>query len=90
MLKTSSRPTNVSKEDCFKHYIKTEYEKNTSPLGNRIDKVPKFNAKKWVEVYDQSSDTYDSNKRASRPAIFREYLLSVPLALQYSGHPGKI
>ena len=31
-----------------------EYQKITNLLGNRPDKVPRFIAKKWIEVHDQS------------------------------------
>ena len=32
-------------------------------LGNASDKVPRFITKKWVEVYDQSGETYNINKQ---------------------------
>ena len=40
-----------------------EYEKITNLLGNTSDKVPRFITKKWIEVYDQSGETYNSNKQ---------------------------
>ena len=35
-----------------------EYQKITNVLGNIPDKVPRFTTKKWIDVYDQSGETY--------------------------------
>ena len=40
-----------------------EYQKITNLLGNTSDKVPRFITKKWIEVYDQSGETYNTNKQ---------------------------
>ena len=40
-----------------------EYQKITNLLGNISDKVPKFIAKKWIDVYDQSGETHNTNKQ---------------------------
>ena len=43
-----------------------EYQKITSLLGNTSNKVPRFITKKWIEVYDQSSNAenrYNPNKQ---------------------------
>ena len=39
-----------------------EYQKITKILGSKLDKVPKFITKKWIDVYDQSGGTYNTNK----------------------------
>ena len=38
-----------------------EYQKITN--YNTSDKVPRFITKKWIEVYDQSGKTYNTNKQ---------------------------
>ena len=40
-----------------------EYQKITNLLGNIPDKVPRFITKKWIEVYDQSEEPYNTNKQ---------------------------
>ena len=40
-----------------------EYQKITNLLGNTSDKVPRFITKKWIEVYDQSEKSYNTNKQ---------------------------
>ena len=40
------------------------YQKITKSLGNIPDKVPRFITKKWIKVYDQSGETYNTNKQA--------------------------
>ena len=40
-----------------------EYQKITSLLGNIPDKVPRLITKKWIEVHDQSGETYNTNKQ---------------------------
>ena len=40
-----------------------EYQKITDLLGNILDKVPRFITKTWIEVYDQSGETYNTNKQ---------------------------
>ena len=39
-----------------------KYQKATNLLGNILDKVPRFITKKWIEVHDQSAETYNTNK----------------------------
>ena len=42
-----------------------EYQKTTNLLDTTLDQVPRFIAKKWVEVHDQScsaDDRYKPNK----------------------------
>ena len=48
--------------DCFKHHIKMEYQKLTNLLGTTIDELPRFIAKKWVEVHYQSGSADDRYK----------------------------
>ena len=40
-----------------------EYEKIRNLLGNTSDKVPRFITQKWIEVHDQSGETYNPNKQ---------------------------
>ena len=40
------------------------YQKIKKLLGNIPDKVPRFITKKWIKVYDQSGETYNTNKQA--------------------------
>ena len=40
-----------------------EYQMITNSLGNIPDKVPRFITKKWIEVHDQSGETYKTNKQ---------------------------
>ena len=40
-----------------------EYQKITNLLGNASDKVPRFITNKWIEVYDQSGEIYNTNKQ---------------------------
>ena len=40
-----------------------KYQKITNLLGNTSDKVPRFITKKWIEVYDQSGEIYNTNKQ---------------------------
>ena len=40
-----------------------EYQKITNLLGNTSGKVPRFITKKWIEVYDQSGKTNNTNKQ---------------------------
>ena len=42
-----------------------EYQKITNLLGTTFDEIPRFIAKKWAKVYDQSGsadDRYKPNK----------------------------
>ena len=39
-----------------------EYQKLTNSLGNIPNKVQKFIAKKWIEVYDQSGNAENRYK----------------------------
>ena len=45
--------------DCFKHHIKMEYQEITNLLGTKIDEIPRFITKKWLEVHDQSGSADD-------------------------------
>ena len=40
-----------------------EYQKITKVLGNTADKAPRFITKKWIEIYDQSGETCNTNKQ---------------------------
>ena len=40
-----------------------EHQKIANSLGNIPDKVPRFIIKKWIEVHDQSGETYSNNKQ---------------------------
>ena len=40
-----------------------EYQKITNLLGNIPDEVPRFITKKWIEVHDQSEETYNTNNQ---------------------------
>ena len=40
-----------------------EYQNITNLLGKIPDKVPRFITKKWIEVHDQSGETYNNNKQ---------------------------
>ena len=40
-----------------------EYQKITNLLGNTPDRVSRFITKNWIEVYDQSGQTYNTNKQ---------------------------
>ena len=40
-----------------------ECQKIINLLGNIPDKVPRFVIKKWIEVHDQSGETYNTNKQ---------------------------
>ena len=40
-----------------------EYQKITNLLDNIPDKVPRFITKKWIEVHDQSGESYNVNKQ---------------------------
>ena len=40
-----------------------ECQKITNLLGNIPDTVPRFITKKWIEVHDQSGETYNTNKQ---------------------------
>ena len=39
-----------------------EYQKVINLLGNMPDQIPRFVTKKWVEIYDESGGTYNTNK----------------------------
>ena len=39
-----------------------EYQKISNLLGSTSDKVPGFFTNKWIEVYDQSGGTCNTNK----------------------------
>ena len=40
-----------------------EHKKITNLLGNTSNKVLRFITKKWIEVHDQSGETYNTNKQ---------------------------
>ena len=40
-----------------------EYQKITNLLGNTPDRVSRFITKNWIKVYDQSGQTYNTNKQ---------------------------
>ena len=40
-----------------------EYQKITNLLGKIPEKVPRFITKKWIEVHDQSGETYNTDKQ---------------------------
>ena len=40
-----------------------EYQKITNLLGNIPNKVLRFITKKWIEVHDQSGETFNTNKQ---------------------------
>ena len=40
-----------------------EYQKIINLLDTTSDNVPRFNAKKWIEVYDRSGGTYNTKKQ---------------------------
>ena len=44
------------------HHIKMEYQIITNLLGTTPDEVPRFIAKKWIEVHDQSGNIEDRYK----------------------------
>ena len=46
-----------------------EYQKITTLLGNTPDKVPRFITKKWIEVCDQSGETYNTYKYTKKKQI---------------------
>ena len=49
--------------DSFRNNVKMEYQKITNLLCNIPDKVPRVITKKWIEVFDQSGGTYNTNKQ---------------------------
>ena len=52
-----------------------EYQKITNLLGNMSDKVPSFITKIWIEVHDQSGETYNTNKQIRfKTSMLRSYL----------------
>ena len=40
-----------------------EYQKIKNLLGNIPDKVTRFITAKWIEVYDQSGETYNTRQQ---------------------------
>ena len=40
-----------------------EYQKITNLLGNTSDQVSRFITEKWIEIYDQSGGTYNTNNQ---------------------------
>ena len=40
-----------------------EYQRITNLLANIPDKVTRFITKKWIEVHDQSGETFNTNKQ---------------------------
>ena len=43
--------------------MKMDNQEITNLLGNIPDKVPRFITKIWIEVRDQSGETYNTNKQ---------------------------
>ena len=43
--------------------MKMEYQKIANLLGSIPDQVPRFITKKWIEVLDQSGETYNTYKK---------------------------
>ena len=39
-----------------------QYQKVINLLGNTSDQKPRFITKKWVEIYDESGETYNVNR----------------------------
>ena len=60
--------------DCFRHYIKMEYQNITNLLGTTLDEVPRFITKKWAEVYDQSGSA-DDRYKPSKQIRFKTSML---------------
>ena len=48
-----------------------EKQKITNLLGNTSDKVPRLITKKLIEVYDQSGETYNTNKQIRFKTLLR-------------------
>ena len=40
-----------------------EYQKIKNLVDNIPHKVPRFIPKKWIEIHDQSEETYNTNKQ---------------------------
>ena len=54
-----------------------EYQKITNLLGAKIDEIPRFITKKWLEVHDQSGsadDRYKPNKQIRFKTMLRSDL----------------
>ena len=51
-----------------------EYQKFTSLLGKTPNEMPRFFAKKWVEVHDQSGEANDRYK-PNKPVRFKISML---------------
>ena len=49
--------------DFFSICIKMEYQKIINLLDTTSNSVPRFNTKKWIEVHDQSRESYSINKQ---------------------------
>ena len=64
--------------DCFRDYIKTEYQKIINLLGTTLDEVPRFFTKKWVEVNDQSGYAEDRYKPSKQIRFETSILRSDP------------
>ena len=62
--------------DCFRHYIKMEYQNITNLLGTTLDEVPRFITKKWVEAHDQSGSADDRHKPNKRIGFKKSLLRS--------------
>ena len=39
-----------------------EYQKIINQLDTKSDNVPRFNTKKWIEVHDESGESYNIHK----------------------------
>ena len=51
-----------------------EYQKITNLLSSMPDKVPRFITKKWIEVHDQSGESYNTNKQIRFKTVLRSDL----------------
>ena len=52
-----------------------EYQKIKNVSDNMPDKVPRFIAKKWIEVHDQSGEIYNTNKQIKfKTSMLRSHL----------------
>ena len=65
-----------------------EYQKITNLLGNISDKVPRIFTKTWIEVHDQSGETYNTKKQIRfKTSMLRSDLFDYSDA--YIGFTGK-
>ena len=65
-------------EDCFRHHIKTEYQKIINLLDTTSDSVPRFITKSWIEVHDQSGNA-ENGYKPSKQIRFKKSMLQSDL-----------